>query len=45
MTELWDIYDNNRVKTDRTVDRGQMTEELASGMIARSENHKGAYLL
>ncbi len=28
MAELWDIYDKNRVKTGRTIERGQpMTEE------------------
>lgn len=27
MAELWDIYDKNRIKTGRTIERGQpMTE-------------------
>jgi 8-oxo-dGTP pyrophosphatase MutT (NUDIX family) len=38
-TELWDIYDKNRVKTGRTVDRGKMTEAIANDMIARREYH------
>lgn len=39
MTELWDIYDSNRVKTSRTVDRGRMTGKIAREMIARGEYH------
>ncbi len=38
-TELWDIYDKNRIKTGRTVDRGKMTEAIANDMIARCEYH------
>ena len=38
-TELWDLYDINRVRTGRTVDRGKMTEAIANDMIARGEYH------
>jgi 8-oxo-dGTP diphosphatase len=39
MSELWDIYNINRVRTGRTVDRAKMTEEIAREMLARGEYH------
>lgn len=44
VTELWGIYDINRVKTGHTVDRGTITEEIAYEMIARGEFHLIVYV-